>query len=84
MSKIAIHSIFLIKKFEFLQKSPVALHLKNTNFTKFVIVKEFKQRCWIQIIKNFNIYAYNGCRKKKVRRIKFKKKLKTRRNGREV
>lgn len=65
---------FLIKKFVVLKSKPIALNLKNVKFLKFWIVKLFKKKFFIQIVKNFNTYSYNGCRKKKVRRKKFKKK----------
>lgn len=65
--------IFLIKKLKFLLNKPLALHLKNVKFMKFWIVKKLKKKVFIQVIKNFDVYPHNGCRKKKMRRKKFKK-----------
>lgn len=63
----------LLKNCSFLQSKPIALHLKNVKFLKRWIVRKFKKKFFIQIVKNFNIYSYNGCRKKKIRRKKIKK-----------
>ena len=65
----------LIRKVKFLRHKFIALHLKNVKFMRFWIVKRFKKKFFIQTVKNFNLYPYNGCRKKKVRRKKFKKKI---------
>lgn len=66
----------LVSKLKFLRNKPISLHLTNVGFNKFWIVKKLKKRLFIKIVKNFNSYPYNGCRKKKVVRKKFKKKLK--------
>ena len=65
----------LLSKLKFLQFKPVALHLKNVGIAKFWIVRKLKKRFYIKIVKNFNLYPCNGCRKKKVRRKKKKKLL---------
>ena len=70
----------LIRKLKFLQNKPIALHLKNVGFRKFWIVKRLKKKFFIKIVRSFNLYPHNGCRKRKVRRKKFKKRI-TRRNG---
>lgn len=67
----------LVSKLTFLQSKSIALHLKNVSHRKFWIIKLLKKRFFIKIVKSFNLYPYNGCRKKKMRRKKFKK----RRNG---
>jgi len=61
----------LILKLKFLKEQPVALHLKNVGFAKFWIIKLFKKKIFIKVVKSFNTYPYNGCRKKKMRRKKF-------------
>ena len=60
----------LVKKFKFLRKTPVALHLTNVESNKTWIVKKLKKKIFIKVIRIFNSYPHNGCRKKKVRRIK--------------
>ncbi len=67
----------LVSKLKFLNGKPVALHLKNVGHNKFWIVKKLKKRFFIKCVKSFNLYPHNGCRKRKMRRKKFKK----RRNG---
>lgn len=64
----------LVTKLKFLKGKPIALHLKNVGFNKFWIVKKLKKRFFIKCIKSYNIYPHNGCRKRKMRRKKFKKK----------
>lgn len=67
----------LVFKLNFLRGKPIALHLKNVGHHKIWIVEKLKKKFFIKCIKNFNLYPHNGCRKKKIRRKKFKK----RRNG---
>jgi len=79
---LVLKSIFrsIISKLKFLKNKPVALHLKNVRFLKIWIIKRLKKKFFIKVVRSFNLYPHNGCRKKKVRRKKFKKKRK-RRNG---
>lgn len=67
----------LTKKLTFLEGKPIALHLKNVGSNKSWIIKKLKKKFYIKVIRSFNLFPHNGCRKKKVRRKKFKK----RRNG---
>lgn len=67
----------LITKLSFLKGQPIALHLKNVGFSKVSIIKLLKKKFFIKTVRIFNLYPHNGCRKKKMRRKKFKK----RRNG---
>ena len=67
----------LISKLRFLKKRiPLALHLKNVNFISFRFLKRLREKFTVNFIKYFNQYSYNGCRTKKIRRKKFKKRLK--------
>lgn len=62
-------NILYLAKSKFLKKKPVAIHFKNVNNSnKFLIVKKLKKKFFIKIIKTFDLNAYNGCRKKKIRR----------------
>ena len=63
----------LVSKLKFLQSKPIALHLKNVGYNKFWIVKKLKKKFFIKIVRSFNLYPHNGCRKRKMRRKKFKK-----------
>lgn len=62
----------LVTRFKFLRKVPVAIHLKNVDSNMFWFLKELKKKFFIVVIKYFNLHPYNGCRKKKIRRKKFK------------
>ena len=70
----------LISKLKFLKKQPVGVHFKNVGSSRFWVLKKLKKKFFIKVVKSFSLYPYNGCRKRKMRRKKFKK----RRNGRVV
>lgn len=52
-------------KLSFLKSHPVSLQLNNVGSYKRLIVRNLKKKLYIKIIKNYQIYSYNGCRKKK-------------------
>jgi ribosomal protein S11 len=58
----------LISKFKFLKLQPLALHLKNVGSAKSWIVKALKKKLFIKIVKSYDMYPHNGCRKRKIRR----------------
>jgi ribosomal protein S11 len=55
----------LITKLKFLKGKPIALHLKNVGFNKFWMVKKLKTKFFVKVVKIFNLFPFNGCRKKK-------------------
>ena len=59
-------------KLKFVKKVPIAVHFRNTNSNLFWFLKKLKKKFFITVVKHFNQYPYNGCRKKKIRRKKFK------------
>lgn len=61
----------LLTKLKFLKNKPIALHLKNVGANKFWIIKKLKTKFFIKVVRIFNLFSFNGCRKKKVRRKKF-------------
>lgn len=63
----------LVSKLKFLKGKPIALHLKNVGYNKLWIIKKLRKKFFIKSIKNFTSYPHNGCRKRKMRRKKFKK-----------
>ena len=72
----------LISKLKFVKKVPIAVHFKNADSNMFWFLKKLKKKFFIVLVKHFNQYPYNGCRKKKIRRKKFKSgSLIIRRNG---
>ena len=69
----------IYKNASFLYGKPIALHLNNVNRNKFLIVKKLKQKFFIKVIREFKNIPYNGCRKPKMRRKKYKKILRLKR-----
>jgi ribosomal protein S11 len=68
----------LASKLTFLKNKPVALHLKNVRNFNSWIIKQLKKKVFIRLVREFNLYPHNGCRKPKVRRKKFRTKRKRR------
>jgi ribosomal protein S11 len=62
----------LVSKLKFVKKVPLAIHFKNADSNMFWFLKKLKKKFFITIVKHFNQYPYNGCRKRKIRRKKFK------------
>ncbi len=62
----------LVTKLKFVKKVPIAVHFRNTNSNMFWFLKKLKKKFFITLVKHFNQYPFNGCRKKKIRRKKFK------------
>ena len=52
-------------KMNTLKNKPVSLHLQNVGSYRRLIVRNLKSFIYIQVIQNYQTYAYNGCRKKK-------------------
>uniref|UniRef100_UPI0021FE3DC0 ribosomal protein S11 n=1 Tax=Haslea pseudostrearia TaxID=197756 RepID=UPI0021FE3DC0 len=52
-------------KITVLKNKPIALHLNNVGYYKNFIVKKLKKDFFIKIVKSYETYPYNGCRKKK-------------------
>jgi ribosomal protein S11 len=63
----------LLSKGKFLKNQPIAIHLKNTRKVK--IIKFLKKKFFVVSVKVFTSYPHNGCRKKKMKRKKFSKKV---------
>ena len=64
----------LVSKFKFVRKVPLAFHFKNADFNISWFLKKLKKKFFVRIVKHFTYYSYNGCRKRKIRRKKFKKR----------
>lgn len=52
-------------KISVLKNRPIALIFNHVDFYKYFIVKKLKKFFTIRLFKNYQIQAYNGCRKKK-------------------
>jgi len=66
----------LVSKLMFLKGKPIALHLTNVSYNKFWLIKKLRKRFFIVSTRIFSAYPHNGCRKRKVRRKKFKTRKK--------
>ena len=70
MALINIFKALLISA-RFLLNKPVALHFKNTKaFYESLIIKALKDKLFIKSIQSYNLSPHNGCRPKKLKRIK--------------
>lgn len=70
----------LVSDLLFLKSSKVAIHFKNKNYKISWFLKKLREKFFISVVKFFTIYPYNGCRRKKKKRKKFRT-LKKRRYG---
>ncbi len=63
-------------KISFLKNKPIALHLSNVGFYKKFLIRHLKRYFYIRVVKNYDSYSYNGCRKKKKvrKRQKFRRR----------
>lgn len=70
MALINIFKVLLLKA-TFIQNKPIALHFKNTKiFYESLIIKMLKDKLFIKSIYSHNLAPHNGCRPKKLKRIK--------------
>jgi len=65
----------VIAKFKFLKNQPLAIHFNNIDFDLSWLIKKLKKKFFLIVIKYLKKYPYNGCRKKKLRRKKFKSRI---------
>lgn len=69
----AIYSIIL-KKLKYLKNAALALHLKNTSSFTLRIIQKLKSHFFIKTVNIFTLFPYNGCRKKKRKKMKIRSK----------
>ena len=70
MALIKIFKVLLIKT-SFLLNKPVALHFKNTRtFYESLIIRVLKDKLFIKSVQSYKLVPHNGCRPKKIRRVK--------------
>lgn len=70
---MALLNIFkiLLSKSKFLQNKTVALHFKNVKrFHELFFVTALKNKVFIKSFQSYNLTPHNGCRPKKIKRIK--------------
>lgn len=74
MALLSIFKILLLKA-KFLQNSPVALHFKNVKrFHESFFINLLKKKLFIQSFQSYNLTPHNGCRPKKIKKIKIRTK----------
>jgi ribosomal protein S11 len=65
----------LLKKASFLKGKRIAFHFYNVNqFAQRLILSLLKKNFFIIFIKNYLLHPFNGCRPKKLKRLKRKKR----------
>lgn len=70
MALISIFKVLLLKA-RFLKNKPVALHFKNTKvYYESLLIKALKDKLFIKSIQSYNLSPHNGCRPKKLKRVK--------------
>ena len=70
---IALLSVFksLFSKAKYLKNFPVALHFKNVKrFHELFFITALKNKIFVKSFQSYNLQPHNGCRPKKIKRIK--------------
>ena len=72
----------LVSDLSFLKSSKIAIHFKNKNINYKIswFLKKLREKFFIAVVKFFTVYPYNGCRRKKQKKKKFRT-MKKRRYG---
>lgn len=73
----ALLSVFkvLLLKAKFLKNKPVALHFKNVKrFHESFFINVLKNKLYIQSFQSYNLLPHNGCRPKKIKKLKIRTK----------
>lgn len=74
---LALLSVFkvLLLKAKFLRNKPVALHFKNVKrFHESFFINSLKTKLFIQSFQSYNLVPHNGCRPKKLKKVKIRTK----------
>lgn len=65
----------LLIKTRFVKNKTIAVHFKNTKeYYESLVISMLKEKFFIQLIKSYNLLPHNGCRPKKLKRLKRKKR----------
>jgi ribosomal protein S11 len=61
----------LVSTADFLTNSFLAIHFKNTKtYYEYYVIKLLKQKFFIKTVRSYNFRPHNGCRLKKIKRLK--------------
>ena len=64
----------LVSDLNFLKNTPIAIHFNNIEFNYPWLTERISKKLFLTVLKFYNKYSHNGCRKKKLKRKKFSKK----------
>lgn len=65
----------LLIKTQFVKNKTIAVHFKNTKaYHESLVLSMLSEKFFIQFIKSYNLLPHNGCRPKKLKRLKNKSK----------
>lgn len=65
----------LLIKTRFVKNKTIAIHFKNTKeYHESLVISMLSEKFFIQFIKSYNLLPHNGCRPKKLKRLKTKNK----------
>ena len=76
---LALLNLFksLTIKAKFLENKPLAIHFKNTkSFYESLIINLLQNKYYIVSVQSYNLLPHNGCRPKKLKRVKIRTKRK--------
>ena len=74
MALLSIFKVLLLKA-KFLKNRPIALHFKNVKrFHESFFINILKTKLFIQSFQSYNLVPHNGCRPKKIKKIKIRTK----------
>jgi len=63
----------LLIKTQFVKNKTIAVHFKNTKeYHESLVISMLSEKFFIQFIKSYNLLPHNGCRPKKLKRLKSK------------
>lgn len=74
---MALLSIFkvLFTRARYLKNSTVALHFKNVKrFHELFFINILKTKLYVKSFQSYNLHPHNGCRPKKLKKIKIRTK----------
>lgn len=63
----------LLIKTRFIKNQAITLHFKNTkSYHESLVISMLSEKFFIQLVKSYNLLPHNGCRPKKLKRLKNK------------
>ena len=66
----------IITKLKFLKNMPVSIYFNSIEFNYQWFLEKISKKLFLTIVKFYNRYSHNGCRKRKIKRKKLKRLIK--------